>query len=160
MGSPAESIINLDIVVPNRTRYLSLLGNIAEQIAKQLDTGDGDRDTLAYHLDLALTEAVANAIQYGCPTDAKQSVRVCLSIDDKVICVKVFDHGQGFDLKAMPTPDFADLDERGRGVFSHPLLDGFGGISQDGERQRAGDAQEIRLTSAPRVGPLARRSFP
>ena len=71
MGSPAESIINLDIVVPNRTRYLRLLGNIAEQIAKQLDTGDGDRDTLAYDLDLALTEAVANAIQYGCPTDAK-----------------------------------------------------------------------------------------
>jgi len=122
MGSPSESIINLDIVVPNRTRYLSLIGNIAEQIAKQLDTGDGDRDTLAYDLDLALTEAVANAIQYGCPTDAKQSVRVCLSIDDKDLCVKVFDHGQGFDLKAMPTPDFVDLDERGRGVYLIPCL--------------------------------------
>ena len=117
MGSPAESIINLDIVVPNRTRYLSLIGNIAEQIAKQLDTGDRDRDMLAYHLDLALTEAMANAIQYGCATDAKQSVRVCLSIDEKGLCVMVFDHGQGFDLKAMPTPDFVDLDERGRGVF-------------------------------------------
>ena len=117
MGGPSENIINLDIVVPNQTRYLSLIGNIAEQIAQQLDTGDGDRDTLAYHLDLALTEATANAIQYGCPTDSKQSVRVCLSIDDKTLCVKVFDHGQGFDLKAVPTPDFADLDERGRGIF-------------------------------------------
>jgi serine/threonine-protein kinase RsbW len=46
MGGPCENIINLDIVVPNQTRYLSLIGNIAEQIAKQLDTGDGDRDTL------------------------------------------------------------------------------------------------------------------
>ena len=117
MGGPSENIINMDIVVPNQTRYLSLIGNIAEQIAKHLDTGDGDRDTLAYHLDLALTEAMANAIQYGCPTDAKQSVRVCLSIDDKTLCVKVFDHGQGFDLKAVPTPDFVDLDERGRGIF-------------------------------------------
>ncbi|HEY4738433.1 MAG TPA: ATP-binding protein, partial [Xanthobacteraceae bacterium] len=61
--------------------------------------------------------AMANAIQYGCPTDAKQSVRVCLSIDNKTLCVKVFDHGQGFDLKAVSTPDFIDLDERGRGIF-------------------------------------------
>ena len=94
-----------------------LIGNIAEQIAKQLDTGNGDPDTLAYHLDLALTEAMANAIQYGSSTDAKQSVRVCVSIDDKTLCLKVFDHGQGFDLQAVPTPDFADLDERGRGIF-------------------------------------------
>ena len=53
----------------------------------------------------------------GCPADAKQSVRVCLSIDDETMCLKVFDHGQGFDLQAMPTPDFVDLDERGRGIF-------------------------------------------
>jgi serine/threonine-protein kinase RsbW len=44
-------------------------------------------------------------------------VRVCLSIDDKNLCVRVFDHGQGFDLEAVPPPDFADLDERGRGIF-------------------------------------------
>jgi serine/threonine-protein kinase RsbW len=117
MCGASENIMTVDIVVPNQTRYLSLIGNIAEQIAKQLETASEDRDTLAYHLDLALTEAMANAIQYGCPTDAKQSVRVCLSIDDKTLCIKVFDHGQGFDLKAVPTPDFADLDERGRGIF-------------------------------------------
>src|ERR1019366_1927473 len=112
MCDASENIINVDIVVPNETRYLSLIGNIAEQIAKQLDTGNGDPDTLAYHLDLALTEAMANALQYGSSTDAKQSVRVCVSIDDKTLCLKVFDHGQGFDLQAVPTPDFADLDER------------------------------------------------
>jgi len=109
--------MSVDIVVPNQTRYLRLIGNIAEQIARQLDTGSGDRDTLAYHLDLVLTEATTNAIQYGSPTDAKQSVRVCLSIDDKTLCVRVFDHGQGFDLNAVPTLDLDDLDERGRGMF-------------------------------------------
>jgi len=117
MCGASDNIVNVDILVPNQTRYLGLIGNIAEQIAKQLDTGNGDPDTLAYHLDLALTEAMANAIQYGSSTDAKQSVRVCVSIDDKTLCLKVFDHGQGFDLQAVPTPDFADLDERGRGIF-------------------------------------------
>ena len=75
MGGPSENISTWTSCFRTRFRYLSLIGNIAEQIAKQLDTGDGDRDTLAYHLDLALTEATANAIQYGCPTDSKQSVR-------------------------------------------------------------------------------------
>jgi len=117
MCGASENIVNVDIVVPNQTRYLGLIGNIAEQIAKQLDADNGDRDTLAYHLDLALTEAMANAIQHGSPTDANQSVRVCLSLEDQTLCLKVFDHGQGFDLQAVPTPDFADLDERGRGIF-------------------------------------------
>lgn len=61
----SETILNLDIIVPNQTRYLRVVGNIAEQIAKELDTRNCDRDTLAYHFNLVLTEAVANAIQYS-----------------------------------------------------------------------------------------------
>ena len=60
-----ETIVNLDIVVPNQTRYLRFVGAIAEQLAKELDVPEETRDTLAFHLNLALTEAVANAIQYS-----------------------------------------------------------------------------------------------
>ena len=90
---------------------------MAEQIAKELDSANGDRDTLAYHLNLVVTEAMANAIQYGSPSDPKNTVRICMSIDDKNLCVRVYDHGEGFDLEAMPMPDFANLDEHGRGIF-------------------------------------------
>ncbi|MBM3624691.1 MAG: ATP-binding protein, partial [Alphaproteobacteria bacterium] len=31
--------------------------------------------------------------------------------------VRVFDHGGGFDLAAVPTPDLDELRERGRGIF-------------------------------------------
>ena len=115
-GTP-EPILSLDIVVPNQTRYLRLVGNIAEQIAKELHAAPADRDTLAYHLNLVLTEAMANAIQYGSPDDPKNTVRICLSIENKDLCVRVYDQGQGFDLAAVPTPDFTDLNERGRGIF-------------------------------------------
>ena len=37
--------------------------------------------------------------------------------EDNNLCVRVFDHGQGFNLEAVPTPEFADLDEHGRGIF-------------------------------------------
>ena len=117
VGGVSETFVNLDIEIPSHTRYLRLVGNIAEQIAKEVDASNGDRDTLAYHLNLVLTEATANAIQYGAPSNSKNTVRICLSIEDKHLCVRVYDHGQGFDLTTVPMPDFADLDERGRGIF-------------------------------------------
>jgi serine/threonine-protein kinase RsbW len=110
-------IINVEIVVPNQTRYLSLIGNIAEQVAKTLDVYTGDRDALAYHLNLVLTEAMVNAIQHAAPGDANKTVRVCIRIRDKDLQISVHDHGQGFDLNAVPPPDFDALNERGRGIF-------------------------------------------
>jgi serine/threonine-protein kinase RsbW len=117
MPNAPDTILNLDIVVPNQTRYLRLIGNVTELIAKELDADNGDRDALAYHLNLVVTEAVTNAIQYACPSEAKNAVRIFLSLEDKDLCVRVYDYGQGFDLEAVPAPDLADLSERGRGIF-------------------------------------------
>ena len=117
MGDKSETILSVDIEVPNQTRYLRLIGNIAEQIARDLDVANGDCDTLAYHLNLVLTEAVANAIEHGSPGDPNNTVRICISIEDKNLCVRVYDHGQGFNLEAVSTPEFADLEEHGRGIF-------------------------------------------
>lgn len=112
-----ESDIHLEIVVPNKTRYLSLIGNIAEEVARALDDYAGDREALAYHLNLVLTEAMVNAIEHTQPDDDGQTVRVCIFIADKDLRIRVHDHGEGFDLDAVPQPDFDQLDERGRGIF-------------------------------------------
>jgi serine/threonine-protein kinase RsbW len=109
--------MNVDIVVPNQTRYLRLIGNIAEQIAKELETSAYDQDTLAYHLNLVLTEAVANAIEYADTKSPDETVKVCLSIADGEIIIRVYDHGQGFDIARIPPPDVEALSERGRGIF-------------------------------------------
>jgi len=112
-----ETFVNLDIVVPNQTRYLRLVGAIAEQLAKELDVQEDTRDTLAFHLNLALTEAVANAIQYSSAANSTDSVRICFSVEDAYLSVRVYDHGGGFDLAALPMPEFDELRERGRGIF-------------------------------------------
>ncbi|MFO1101297.1 MAG: ATP-binding protein [Methylocystis sp.] len=112
-----ETAVNLDIVVPNETRYLRFVGAIAEQLAKELDIQEDQRDALAFNLNLALTEAVANAIQYSAAAHSKDSVRISLSVKDAYLSVRVFDHGGGFDLASVPTPDFDELRERGRGIF-------------------------------------------
>ena len=117
MRGASQPILSLDIVVPNQTRYLRLVGNIAEQIAKELVDFTGDRDALAYHLNLVLTEAVTNAIQYGFPRDDHDSVRVLLSYENSDLCVRVFDHGQGFDLANLGALEVDEFCERGRGLF-------------------------------------------
>jgi serine/threonine-protein kinase RsbW len=113
----AETIMNVDIVVPNQTRYLRLVGNIAEQIAREVEANEHDRETLAYHLNLVLTEAMANAIEYSDAHKTNDTVKVCLSIEDNDLWIRVFDRCEGFDLGAVPAPDFDALSERGRGIF-------------------------------------------
>ena len=107
----------VDIRVPNQTRYLSLIGRIGEDIARELDKYDGDKGTLAYHLNLVLTEAMANAIKYGNTEDPETMVHISISISCDEIIIRVFDYGQGFDINAIPTPDFEELEDRGRGIF-------------------------------------------
>ncbi len=109
--------IHVDIVVPNKKRYLSLIGNIAEEVARALDRYAGDRDALAYHLNLVLTEAMANAIEHSSPVDTDHTVRVCIFIEEDDLCIRVYDHGQGFNIDLIPTPEPDDLSERGRGIF-------------------------------------------
>src|SRR5918996_2409329 len=107
--------IQVDIIVPNQTRYLSLIGKIGEGIAKELDRYTGDREALAYSLNLVLTEAMVNAIKYASPGD--KAVRIIIHTAKDDLCIKVYDQGQGFDLDAIALPDLDNPTEHGRGIF-------------------------------------------
>jgi serine/threonine-protein kinase RsbW len=109
--------IEVDIKVPNQTRYLSLIGRIGEDIAKELDKYTGDRETLAYHINLVLTEAMVNAIKYANADEPDKLVHIVINISEDEVMIKVFDKGQGFDINSIPTPNFGELEDRGRGIF-------------------------------------------
>ena len=109
--------IEVDIRVPNQTRYLSLIGKIGEDVARTLKRYKGDREELAYHLNLVLTEAMANAILHANEDDPEKEIHVTITILDEVLCIKVYDQGQGFDINMLPSPDFKSLDDHGRGVY-------------------------------------------
>lgn len=113
----AKSGIELDIKVPNQTRYLSLIGRIGEDIAREIDRFTGDRETLAYQLNLVLTEAMTNAIKYGNSADREETVHILINIAENQLFIKIFDSGQGFDINEIPAPDFDLLEDRGRGIF-------------------------------------------
>ncbi|MGJ0514289.1 MAG: ATP-binding protein [Methylomicrobium sp.] len=112
-----DPIIQVEVIIPTQTKYLNLIGSIGEHIAKDLEEYSGDREMLAYHLNLVLTEATANAIKHANYNDPKDSVRIIIHIDDQELNIKVYDHGQGFDLEKVEIPDFDHPKEGGMGVF-------------------------------------------
>lgn len=114
MGIPE---IEVDVVIPSQTRYLAMVGNIGEQIAGAIDRYSGDRDLLAYSLNLALTEAVVNAIEHAGPNGPEHKVHVHIRLADEDLRMTVCDQGHGFDLDALPPPSLDEMLERGRGLF-------------------------------------------
>jgi serine/threonine-protein kinase RsbW len=113
--------IDLDIRVPNETRYLALIGRIGETMAQTLKKYKGDREELAYHINLVLTEAMANAIQHACTGAEKEEVHITITIRDNRMVIRVFDQGHGFDICKTPGPDQKPdeeyLREHGRGIY-------------------------------------------
>lgn len=108
--------IEIDIKVPNQTRYLGLIGKIGEDVARTLKRYKGDREELAYHINLVLTEAMANVIVHANEGDPDREVHISISILDHRLHILVYDEGRGFDVCAVPSP--ADhLSEHGRGIY-------------------------------------------
>ena len=71
-------------------------------------------------VELALEEALANAIRHGCSGDCGKQLQCCVSIDDNgEIMIVVRDPGAGFDPGTIPDPLAAEnvLKPSGRGIF-------------------------------------------
>ena len=110
--------IDIQITVPNQTRYLSLIGRIGENMARELDSFPGDRVTLGHHINMVLTEALVNAIKHANATDPNNEVQIRINVCDKELVIRVYDNGQGFDLDLVPANGCLDpLNEKGRGIY-------------------------------------------
>lgn len=134
--------IDLEITVPNQTRYLSLIGRIGEDLARVLDNFKGDREALAHHLNMVLTEAVVNAIKHANAADPHKEVQIRISISDKELFIRVYDSGKGFDLEAVSGPTFnsSSPEDKGRGIFIiRSLMD-----SVEYKRARGGNVLEMK----------------
>lgn len=108
----------IDIKVPNKTRYLSLIGKIGEDIARTLKGYNGDRSDLAYQVNLVLTESMTNAILHAPPKNQdNRQIHINIAIINDNLHIKVYDQGEGFDLESLPPQDFQGLKEGGRGIF-------------------------------------------
>lgn len=109
--------IEMDIVVPSQTHYLRFIGEIGEKVAAEWERYTGDREALAYSLNLVLTEAMVNAIEHGRNAAPNPTIHVAIRVLPDQLWIRVYDHGQGFDLESVPPPHLEPPSERGRGIF-------------------------------------------
>ncbi len=110
--------IEIEITVPNQTRYLSLIGKIGENMAHELGCFQGNRETLGQHLNVVLTEALVNAIKHANAADPDKEVHIRISVSDKDLLIRVYDNGQGFDFNLVSRATCPDpLNEQGRGIY-------------------------------------------
>jgi len=110
------SDFQVEVIIPTQTKYLDLIGSIGEHIGKGLENFSGDKKALAYHLNLVLTEATSNAIKHSKTKNIKDTVKINIQVFDDELLIKVYDHGQGFDLQSVPLA-VEGLAESGRGIF-------------------------------------------
>lgn len=108
--------IAVDITIPNQTKYLGLIGRIGENLAYAPIRFNGDRDELAFHLNLVLTEAATNAIRHANQDDPSKNLRIVIAISESRLSMEVFDEGEGFDIDSFVTSEVKETDEQGRGI--------------------------------------------
>lgn len=111
----------MDHTDPNKLVLQSSFDQIdrLEPFLKKTQQQAGFDDELFARIQLALNEAVTNAIIHGNNENASKSVYISSSFNEKILEISVQDEGPGFDHAALPDPleDENLLKESGRGVF-------------------------------------------
>ena len=73
-----------------------------------------------FEIELALQEALANAIVHGCGNDPSKYVEFCVACDEsRGLLIVVRDPGPGFDPASIPNPTLGEnvYSEHGRGIY-------------------------------------------
>lgn len=113
---PYCSTCEFTMTIPADPRAIpKVTDGVAQVLA---DKGWSEQDIMK--VELALQEAVANAIRHGCGGDASKQLQCSVNCDESGgVLISVRDPGTGFDPKAIPDPrDPANvLKPSGRGIF-------------------------------------------
>ncbi|MFV2072382.1 MAG: ATP-binding protein [Thermoanaerobaculales bacterium] len=73
-----------------------------------------------FEVEVALNEALANAVEHGCEHDPDKEIEVCVACDEsRGMVIVVRDPGGGFDPGSVPSPVVGEniYSDSGRGIF-------------------------------------------
>lgn len=113
---PACSACKLDLTISADRNAISGVVDGVMQIAREMKCAEGAE----FQVELALREALANAILHGCNNDPSKKVECCVACSESSdIVVVVRDPGEGFALSTVPDPVAAENlhSTHGRGIY-------------------------------------------
>jgi serine/threonine-protein kinase RsbW len=86
------------------------------EVVRQMKCANGKE----HEIELALQEALANAVVHGCKNDPSQIVECIVACDqERGMLIVVRDPGEGFDPRSIPNPTMGEnvFSTHGRGIF-------------------------------------------
>lgn len=111
-----ELALRVDVEVPCEVQAITpVCGRIMAEVVQM-----GCAKEKHFEIELALQEALANAVRHGCKGNPDQHVRVQAGCDPaRGMIVVVRDPGSGFDPAAIPSPTVGErlYSAGGRGIF-------------------------------------------
>jgi serine/threonine-protein kinase RsbW len=101
--------------IGSRFENIELVQVVLKDALENLGMGEDARQWV----DVAVREAVANAIKHGNEMDPSKEVQVDLSVDHDEVVIEVLDEGAGFDPSQLGDPRAPEnlLKPNGRGIF-------------------------------------------
>jgi serine/threonine-protein kinase RsbW len=112
----------MEIKLPSRLETI----DEAVATATKMATESGLPDEALYGIDLAVREAVANAVKHGNKFDQTKQVKITFENRAQELLITVEDEGTGFELNTVPDPTNSEnlLKESGRGIlFMRSFMD-------------------------------------
>lgn len=109
-------ILRLETVIDART---DAIPPIVESIMTMV-TSMGCAAGKEHDVEIALFEALGNAVVHGCRNDSKKKVECCVACDEsRGMLIVIRDPGPGFDPKDIPSPIHGQniFSTHGRGIF-------------------------------------------
>jgi serine/threonine-protein kinase RsbW len=115
-------VLKLDVKIPAKKSAIDPVVQRVMAEVRKVPHAHGKEDAI----ELALTEALANAVVHGCKCDPGKTVECRVATDKRGVLIVVRDQGNGFNPKNLPNPlhDENLYANHGRGIFLiHRLMD-------------------------------------
>lgn len=113
---PRTLLLKINMVVAADVSAINPVVDDVMQIAGKLECAKGKE----MEIEVALREALANAIIHGCGSDPSRRVQCCVACDEsRGMLIVVRDPGEGFDPAQVPSPIVGEnvFSSHGRGIF-------------------------------------------
>jgi anti-sigma regulatory factor (Ser/Thr protein kinase) len=113
---PLSTACQFNLVIPADPKCIPAVVEGVMKIVREKRIDPGNEADV----EIALCEALANAVKHGCGGDLSKHVQCCVAIEqDGELLVVVRDPGDGFDPATLPSPVAAPgiMKTSGRGVF-------------------------------------------
>ena len=105
----------IELSIDSKLEFVDLVASVTKSVTAKLGFEEDD----ASWIELAVHEAVINAIMHGNKNADDKQVDVRFVTEPDAVTIYVRDHGEGFDPARLPDPTDSDhlLNSSGRGIF-------------------------------------------